>query len=198
MRASRAISARDIVAVVGKFKEQDLPKIHARVARQELERVLSAAPAPYTTFVDGREGAALESVKPGGQILFKFNRQNDVLQWIFSEVVARSPIGPDIPPHLHYYQDHEIFVDGALIKTSRSSTFIGTDIVLKPNSVVEFVNTRPYARRLENGWSRQAPNGVYEIVALAAQRRFPGTRIQFDYVSMPGLKYRYPSISVRA
>ncbi len=79
------------------------------------------------------------------------------------------------------------------------------------------VNTRPYARRLEHGWSRQAPAGVYEITALAATRLFPEAKITFQYVSLAQVaatsvrkstrrilharhaqnaRYMYPSITV--
>jgi hypothetical protein len=46
------------------------------------------------------------------------------------------------------------------------------------------VNTQPYARKIERGHSKQAPNGVYETVAHLAARRFGNmARIRFGYRS---------------
>ncbi len=193
MRASRAISASALVGVVTRWKETDLPKIHARVARTALERVLSEAPAEYTQFVDGREGAPLESVKPGGLIRFKFDRIGHVLDWIYEQLVQHSPIGKPTPPHIHYFQDHQLYIDG-----KRFAAAVGETIDLPPNATAVIVDGRDYAAKLERGLSSQAPDGVYEIIAIAAARRFPNVKISFDYMPLPGHKYRYPSITVRA
>lgn len=214
MRASRAITRAEITQVIGRFVNQQLTAITARVAREKLAEVQGSAPAPYVQFVDGREGAALESVKPGGNIIFRFNRLSHVLDWIYEQLVQHSPIGPDSPPHLHYFEDHELWIDGA-----RVSAAVGEVIDVPPGGTAMFINLRAYARKIENGLSSQAPSGVYQITAIAAQRRFPAASITFDYQSYPAEvfttgrsaqhhvrrsnsahpgSYRYPTITVRA
>jgi hypothetical protein len=44
------------------------------------------------------------------------------------------------------------------------------------------VNTQPYARKIEKGLSPAAPDGVYEVVAALAKRRFGNiASIKFSY-----------------
>ncbi len=175
MRSSVPIQRAEFARIVGNFRNVDLPRITANVARAQLAEVLSAGAVPYQQFVDGREGAALESVKPGGMILFRFNRLGAVLDWIYVQLVGHSPIGKDSPPHLHYFEDHELYIND-----SRVQTDIGGTIDIPPNAVAKIVNLRPYARKIEHGLSTQAPDGVYEITAIAASRRFPWANISFD------------------
>src|SRR6266853_1418720 len=212
MLRSKPISMQQIVRITTKVREELLPALTANVAREQLALVQSAAPAPYVQFVDGREGAPLETVRPGGFILFKFNRLGGILDWIYQQLLQRSPVGPDTPPHLHYIQDHELYIDG-----ERINVVVGAIADVPPGGVAMIVDGRPYASRIERGLSTQAPDGVYEITAIAAQRRFPHARITFDYVSLGTVAatarattrrvlhprnaahagYRYPSITVR-
>jgi hypothetical protein len=212
MPASKAVTSAQLVAVVEKFTNQQLPLITARTARVKLAEV--DAGRPYKQFVDGREGAPLESVKPGGNILFKFGALGRVLDWIYEQLLEHSPVGPDTPPHLHYIEDHELYIDG-----ERVNVTVGSIADVPIGGVAMIVNGRDYARRLEHGWSAQAPAGVYEITALAAARLFPEAKITFQYVSLAELaatsvrqstrrvlharhaqhaNYRYPSITVTA
>jgi hypothetical protein len=210
---SRPISTQRIVEITTKVRSELLPALTARVAREELAKVQTTQPAPYVQFVDGREGAALETVRPGGNILFKFNRLGGALDWIYEQLLIHSPVGPDRPPHLHYIQDHELYIDG-----ERINVVIGEIADVPPGGTAMILDARPYAAKIERGLSTQAPDGVYEITAIAAQRRFPYARITFDYVSLGTVAataragtrhvlhprnaahagYRYPSITVRA
>jgi hypothetical protein len=53
-----------------------------------------------------------------------------------------------------------------------------------------FVSVAPYARRIERGWSRQAPDGVYQAVAALARRRFGSlAMVQFTYRGVSGLSF---------
>ena len=44
---------------------------------------------------------------------------------------------------------------------------IGTNVL---GSIHWWINNVPYAKRIENGWSRQAPRGVVKLTALEAPR----------------------------
>lgn len=155
-------------------------KLVAEAARRALAqaqaqnaRVLGAVP-DHETFVDGRPEAALESVNPDrGQILFKFELASDIFQWIDEQLIIHSPVG-DTPKSPEYNRSHVFFVDGEASDPAggvRGETFI-------------FLNTVPYARKIERGLSDQTPEGVYEVVSVLAQRRFGNiARITFGYRS---------------
>jgi hypothetical protein len=93
MRASKAISTSEIIRIEGKFTDQRLPEITAAVARRELAPVEAEAPAPYAQIVDGNCGAPLESVKPGGRIVFQFNREGVAIDWIYARLLEAETDG---------------------------------------------------------------------------------------------------------
>ena len=128
----------------------------------------------YTVAVDGRIGAPLESVKPNGEIVVEFELVNDVLAWIADQLVTHSPVGSGKDRHPGLYQkSHTLFADG-------QETDVGA--VIPPADEYVFINTLPYARKIEHGLSRQAPDGVYQAVAILAQRRFGNiAQISFSY-----------------
>jgi len=113
---------------------------------------------PHETYVDGRSGAPLESVKPTGTILFEFEIFEDMLEWIGTQLIQHSPVWRGT-----YANSHMLFADGVAHEP-------GAPLVEADEYV--FVNVQPYARKIERGLSRQAPSGVYEAVALLARRRF--------------------------
>jgi len=175
MRRSNPITTQRIVQLKGKYGVAALPAITARVAREELAKVMAEAPAPYRQFVDGAEGAPLEHVRPGGVIMFKFSRIAPVIDWIYEELLRRSPVGPDKGGH--YRDDHWLFVNGEKVDVPE----LERTAVIKPGSEIIIIDARPYARKIEAGASLQAPDGVYELTATAARNRFPFAEIAFGY-----------------
>jgi len=138
---------------------------------QEVNRQASGGVPGHTTFVDGREGAPLESVNPdNGVIVFRFELVTDLLAWIDKTLQAHSPVRSG-----RYQRSHVLIADG-----------LGVDLdgPIPEASEYAFVNTQPYARKIESGLSRQAPDGVYEAVAVLASRRFGNVaRIFFHFRS---------------
>jgi hypothetical protein len=175
MRRSNPISTQRIVQLKGKYGAAALPRITAQVAREELAKVMAEAPAPYTQFVDGAEGAPLENVRPGGVILFKFNRIGPVFDWIYQELLSRSPVGPDKDGH--YRDDHWVFLNGDRVEAPD----IERTLLVSAGSEIVIADLRPYSRKIEAGESVQAPDGVYEITVIAARKKFPEANIQFAY-----------------
>jgi hypothetical protein len=202
MRASRPITRQQTAALVTRLRDQTLPRLTANLARRELARVQGSDRRPHHTFVDGRENAPLDSVRPGGQIRFVFPQIGSTLDWIWEQLVSRSPVGPE-RGQPHYRDVHWLFVDGERVDVPEG----GESMQISGRSLARFVNPRPYARRLEQGWSLQAPDGVYELVAMEAQRRFNGAVIEFSYVDAGEIpaaipwptkgSYAYPCITVR-
>ena len=150
----------------------------AKTARNEAiainRRALGRDPK-YDTYVDGRIGAQLELVKPNGQIIFEFQLLLDVFGWIGQQLVERSPVGD---PPIHYFQNHLFFADGIQVMP-------GEKVPLA--SRYEFVNAVPYSRKIERGLSPQAPDGVYHVVAVMAQKKFGNiAKVRFTYRSIAG------------
>lgn len=196
MRASLPITRSQTAGLVTRLREQTIPRLTADFARRKLAEVQARQGPPYKTLVDGRQGAPIDGVRPFGQIKFEWADLRPAFEWIYAELVARSPVGPE-RGQLHYFEDHLVWVGGQRI--------IGGAIIdIGPHDRILIVNGRPYARRIEAGLSLRAPSGVYQIVSMEAERRFPSLRISFDYVSADEASlpdpsksfYRYPSISI--
>ena len=125
---------------------------------QETNRQALGTIPPHDTFVDGRKGAPLESVDPeSGTILFAFHLFRDVTEWVDAMLVMHSPVLTG-----RYARSHVFYADGTEADAQN------------PPAAREYVflNVTPYARKIERGQSRQAPDGVYEAVAALAGRRF--------------------------
>lgn len=203
MPPSRPISPQQTAALVTRLRNETIPKLTADLARRELGRVQGAHPAAFEQFVDGIRGAPLDSVRPGGTIRFRFVRLGPLLEWIYEQLVRRSPVGPE-RGEPHYRDVHWLLINGQRVNVLEGAEAIA----LKPDAFVRYVNARPYARKIERGLSTQAPDGVYELVALEAQRRFQGAVIEFSYLPPGALPvaipwrsrpyYKYPCITVKA
>lgn len=147
----------------------------AREARDEAIRqntaVLGRSPA-YSTFVNGREGAAEETVTLPGAIAYEFDLASDLLADIDGLLVRHSPVKSG-----RYARSFKIFVDGV-------EKPAGSPLPADAEEIV-FVNSQPYARKIERGSSDQAPEGVFQAVAALAAKRFGNVAtIKFTYRSL--------------
>lgn len=140
---------------------------------QEINRRATGVVPPHETYVDGRLEAPLETVKPDGVIVFEFDLLNDLFEWIGDMLVKHSPVGHE--DNIHYFASHAFFADGVEIAP-------GAEV--PPAEEYVFLNLQPYARKIERGLSKQAPDGVYEAVTVLARRRFNNVAsIRFTYRS---------------
>jgi len=146
----------------------------ARLAINEAEdintRALGRTPVKRV-YVDGRLGAALETVSPRGTILAEFDLMEDSIRWIGQQLVQHSPVLTGA-----YARTHFLLVDGVEIdpETPIPATF----------DEIVFINAQPYARKIERGLSDQAPDGVYEgVAAIAAKRLGAFAKVRFGYRS---------------
>jgi hypothetical protein len=158
------------------------PRARQLLMAEKAREVLSKAKAdnkqavgrevPYDQFVDGREGAPLESINPkGGVIAFRFHLIGDVLKYIGEQLEMHSPVLTG-----RYKRSHILLADGVEVDP---------DAEFPPAETYAFVNTTPYARKIERGLSKQAADGVYEVVADLARRR---------YGNMATIKFTYRSV----
>ncbi|MCS3690950.1 hypothetical protein [Bradyrhizobium elkanii] len=154
----------------------------AAFAQQEIDaadaqnRTAIGNAVPKTVTVDGRQGAPLESVNPDhGTIIAEWRLIGDVLLWIYSTLLARSPVVSG-----DYQRGHTLYADGAKV-----------DPVQPPMLAGEYVysNIVPYSRKIEIGKTEsgrdfviQVPNRIYERTADDASKRFGNiAKIRFTY-----------------
>jgi hypothetical protein len=161
-------------------------------AAQQNRQVLGVVP-PYEVYVDGAEGAPLTSVKPDGVIRAEFGLGilNHALLWIYQQLEKHSPRLTG-----QYASSHVLLADGYEVS------------VTNPPLAEEyaFVNTVPYARKIEGIRSRgitirepqskKAAEGVYQVVAKLAQKFGNVAKISFSYREAPSGE-RNPAIIVK-
>ena len=124
----------------------------------------------HETFVDGQEVAGLESVRGDSTITYRFELLTDVIAYIDGLLVISSPVlrGTYARSHILFADDVEADIDNP-----------------PPAKRYIILNTVPYARKIERGQSKKAPNGVYEAVAAMAKARYGN-------VAAIGFTYRSP------
>lgn len=144
----------------------------AAFARSELSGTLAAnrkvlgSETPYQQFVDGRRGAALETVNPDrGVIVFEFELIQDVVRWVRDELIRRSPVGPPGGAG-SYRESHRLFADGIEIDPYGP---------LPPATEYSFTNPVPYSREIEVGKTK---SGRQFTLNVANYR--PYDRVSFD------------------
>lgn len=169
-------------------------KFHADLARKELDRVLrdngttTGAKPYYQQFVDGRQGAPLDSVKLGGIIEFTFDYIAEIATAALELLKQLSPVdrSPDAKPPV-FRDNHAIFINGSEVADLSG---------LKPGDEVLFANLLPYARKLEAGSSVQAPNGVYEVAQKTLRQRYGNMiYIEMTYRGFVDSAFQDPSSS---
>ncbi|HEV7284302.1 MAG TPA: hypothetical protein VGN75_05555 [Kaistia sp.] len=147
----------------------------AAFARQQLaeaqrinQQGLGVVP-PHDTFVDGKAGAAIEAVRPDGVVVFEFEMLQDIFEQIGAMLLQASPVRTG-----RFARSFLFLADGAVVDP-------GADV--PPASEYVFVNSVPYARKIEQGLSSMAPDGVFQAVAAIASRRFSNlASITFSHV----------------
>ena len=130
------------------------------------------------TYVDGRQGAAIQTVKPDGIIVRDYELVNDVILFLLDLLRSSSPVGkgPDRRPgHPGFYKkSHILFADGREV---------GLNEALPEALEYVILSSAEYARRIEKRTT------IYERAAAQASRRFGNiAKVYFSYRS-PILPY---------
>lgn len=167
------------------------PQARADVLVENAREILSETDArnrdalgqdvPQRTIVDGLPTEALERVRADGVIV----RTYDVLPILMMEIGrllwTHSPVKSG-----DYQRSHRLLADGEEI----AQVTEGWSLPELPSGVKEFFFAPivPYARPIERGWSKQAPDGVYQVVAVMAKAVFGKfAKISFGYREITGL-----------
>lgn len=151
----------------------DFARTELRAAQEKNQAALGRVPT-HETVVDGRRGAPIESAKADGTIVFEFDLVLELFGWISAALIQHSPKRSG-----RYVQSHVLLADGREVMPTES---------IPEASEYVFVNAQPYARKIERGLSRQAPDGVYQVVAALAAKRFGNVaKVRFGYRSLVGV-----------
>lgn len=145
----------------------------AREAMQKAEAAYRAETgrAPeHDTIVDGRPGGSLDRLNPDqGMVVFRFSRATEALAWIYDQIVTHSPRLTG-----RYAASHILLADGQQADPKNPPTA----------ARYVFMSLAPYAKKIEEGQSASAPTGVYQTVAVLADRRFGNSvSVGFGYES---------------
>jgi hypothetical protein len=157
---------------------EEISKELAKFARRELRRVISAGQASenYQKFVNGREGAAEETVKAPGPILYIFSNWKPVIEAALQELRNRSPRRSG-----QYRSGFVVTVGGRTVVTNFENIDADAEIVI--------FNRLPYTRKIEVGTMKKmsVPAHHFNAARAAVSSRFSRAfKIEHRFVSIPG------------
>lgn len=122
----------------------------------------------HDVYVDGARGVPPERVKPDGTIVYEFELLPALFGWIDLNLIMHSPVKSG-----RYRKSHVFLADGQVVDPNAP---------LPDETEFVYINTQPYARKIERGQSKQSPAGVYQAVATLAAKRFGNVAsIKFTY-----------------
>lgn len=161
--------------------------VAAREARDEAQAINRSAlgrDAEFETIVDGRVGASEDTAKVPGRIVYDFDLGNQVLTSIYEMLLSTAPIESG-----DYRKSIRIYVDGVEVSYAPDQIEGAEEVV--------FTTVSPYARKLEGAAatkdnpkryiSPQAPDGVFQAVALLARKRFGNiANVKYTYQPIVG------------
>jgi len=160
--ADEELSPEAQSAQVAAFAREQLAEAQ-EVNRQALGRV-----PDHVTIVDGRRDAPINAVKPDGVIVFAFELLDDLFSWIAEQLVRHAPVLTGA-----YRESFVFLADGVPVPAGAIAPAAEEYVFLSP---------LPYARKIERGLSAQAPDGVFQVVADLAKRRFGNmAHVRFSY-----------------
>jgi hypothetical protein len=154
-----------------------------KVRAQRHNRDILGSDLRVTTFVDGRKGADEDSVRLRGKIIYEFELLDPIFKFIHQLLVDTSPVGQSSDPrpgHPGLYSRSHVFMVGNM------QVDLDENVPLDAPEY-SFVNTQPYARKIEYPrlQSKKAPEGVYESVAATADMRFSNIAdVYYNYRSV--------------
>ena len=105
-------------------------------------------------------------------------RQKDIAAYALQQVITGSPVQDGTYRGNHRVtvnsqtRDYDLSIAG---KSGQQTLFEGMQIIgriSRPFGSVTIQNNVPYGERLENGWSGQAPAGVYGVAEQSTKERF--------------------------
>lgn len=167
---------------------EDRRKEFSKFARQEIELAdnhntkVAGIQLPRREFVDGVEGKPLANVREGGKVVATWEFGEEIVRWVYETLRDRAPALKGV-----YRDSISIFADEVKVVSP---------VEARGAQQVVIVATVPYARKLEGTGgdyytdkytSSQAPDGVFNVVAAAARKKFRSSaKIHFTYRGITG------------
>jgi hypothetical protein len=145
----------------------------AKFARAELAKAIAAGASPqYDRYVNGRAGAAEESVVAPGPILYVFTNWTLVINTALEELKKRAPRRTG-----RYANSFIVVVGGRTVVTDYSK--------LRPDSEVIILNAYPSTRKIETGYNGPGARH-FDLSRRALNSRFKGAfEFEMKYVDIP-------------
>ncbi|MBA2708556.1 MAG: hypothetical protein H0U59_12200 [Gemmatimonadaceae bacterium] len=153
--------AKDLQLATAGISPENIAAELAKFARSELSKAIQEGEGSerYDRYVNGRQGAAEESVVPPGPILYVFHWWREIIEFALQSAVERSPEKSG-----DYKRSWFIMTPGGVIKSF-------DDIPI--NSTVILTNNQPYSRKIDVGHMRMSvPPGVVEDVKKMVMAKF--------------------------
>lgn len=151
-------------------------RLIAGAARGERDALIQAGRASpsYRTLVDGRDGAAEESIKPGGVIIYRFNTLGQAAVFGLAYAVARSPRISGA-----YRRAWVVVVNGKEWRGDLND--------IPPFAEVWIVNSAPYHRKITTGGQRTIGRGIVEATRQEIARRYPNLTAGVSFLDLSGV-----------
>jgi hypothetical protein len=168
--------------------------IGLQMLKQEQNRGAMLEPV---LLIDGRPSNNPYGAKPIKGTRIRYIDKNiaeigNVGMMVLQRLIEKSPIGP-AKKGTHYWECHILLVNGREWKPA--------DGQMKVTDTMQIVNTKVYARRLEQGWSMEAPSGIYKPTYSWAKQRFGDSfTIRYGFRPLGGVKqnqvrrYNFPKV----
>jgi len=148
----------------------------ARQLRDEAvatNRALTGEEPTWTIIVDGRAGAAEETVKVPGRIDYEFDAGADVVAYVVGLIAKTAPKRSG-----RYAKSVALYADSVEVETPLAAADAEEVIV---------VSTVAYARKIERGLKGYAPGAIFEGVAAMAMSRYGNmASIKFTFAAPLG------------
>lgn len=165
---------RDLKLATAGLEPAQVDAALAKFARAELAKVIAGgAPRQYDKYVNGRQGAAEESVIAPGPILYVFTNWTLVINTALEELKKRSPRRTG-----RYQNSFIVVVGGRTVVTDYSK--------LRADAEVIIFSSAPYTRKIETGYNGPGKRH-FDLTKSALNSRFKGAfEFEMKYVDVPG------------
>lgn len=153
--------ARDLQLATKGIAPEAINAELAKYAKSQLASAISSGEASplYSRFVNGRPGAAEETVIAPGPILYVFSWWPEIIEFALEFLTERSPQRSG-----RFRESWFVMVGGARVDDFAA---------LPVGATVTITNDQPYARKIEVGHMRMSvPPGVVEDGKVAVQRQY--------------------------
>lgn len=170
------VVARELVLTLDRLIPAGLRgRAIATMARAARDKLIAAGDAPpfFTTYVDGREGAAEETVLPNGAILYRFNVLGLAAAFALEYARRRSPVQSG-----EYRRSWFVAVDGR--------PYSGDLGAIPLDATVMVTNHAPYHRKIDTGGQRGIGRKIVEDTRQAVMARWPILSVSRQLVEIPG------------